>query len=331
MRFRQSSRTFLVEEVPLFEPSGRGDHVYLWTRRSGMSTPFLLKQLQRALRVNEEDLGCAGHKDRDATALQTISLPGRLERRAIQALEGMGVDVLSAHRHAHKLRTGKLAGNRFTVTVEMDLPGELETLETRCRVAEREGFPNPFGPQRFADGSAIEEGRRGFLGIRPRGPFRASRFAVSVFQSLLFNDLLELRRKRGLYPGPVQGDLMKKHETGGEFVALEVDDVLSARTAAQEVSPTGPIFGGKMPRPEGQAWAIESEVLGRHGLGPAQVAAARAPGARRFLRVPSGPIDLRTEGRRAILGFLLPPGSYASVLLAHMGIEVVPPERHVSD
>jgi tRNA pseudouridine13 synthase len=331
MKFRQSTQTFVVEEVPLFEPSGRGDHVYIWTRRSGMSTPFLLKQLQRALRLGEVDLGCAGHKDRDALALQTISLPGRLERRAIQVLEGMGVEVLDARRHGHKLRTGKLAGNRFTVTVELDLPGDLEALEARCGMAEREGFPNAFGPQRFADGSAVEEGRRGFLGIRSRGPFRASRFAVSVFQSLLFNDVLELRQRRGLYPQPVPGDLMKKHETGGEFVALEVDETLRARGAALEISPTGPLFGGKMPRPEGKAWALENEILGRHGLAPAQVAAARAPGARRFLRVPTGSMDLRTEDQRVFLGFLLPPGSYASVLLAHLGIEVVPPQRPSSD
>lgn len=331
MRFRQSARTFVVEEVPLFEASGRGDHVYLWTRRAGMSTPFLLKQLQRALRVGEEDLGCAGHKDRDAVALQTFSLPGRLERRAVQVLQDMGVEVLWTKRHAHKLRTGKLRGNRFTVTVELDLPGDVEALEARCVLAEREGFPNAFGPQRFADGSAIEEGRRAFLGIRSRGPFRSSRFAVSVFQSVLFNDLLERRQRKGLYPGPVQGDLMKKHETGGEFVALDVDEALVARTAALDISPTGPIFGGKMPRPEGRAWELETEVLGRHGLSHVQVSAARAPGARRCLRVPTGPIELQAEGTTARFGFLLPPGSYASVLLAHLGIEVIPPDRTPRD
>jgi tRNA pseudouridine13 synthase len=327
MRFRQSPETFVVEEVALFEPSGRGEHVYLLLRRSGMSTPFILKHLERALRLDEEDIGCAGNKDRDAVALQTVSLPFRMEQRAVHLLEDLGVEVLGARRHGHKLRTGKLAGNRFSVTVELESSADLQSLERACATAALSGFPNAFGPQRFADGSGIEEGRRAFLGIRPKGQFRKARFAVSVFQSLLFNDVLALRQGRGLYPGPLDGDLMKKHATGGEFIAEPGDTALAERVRSLEISPTGPIFGGKMPRPAGACLALELEILATHGLKPAQLAAARAPGARRFLRTPTGPIDLQATGERATLGFFLPPGSYASVLLAHLGVELAAPAR----
>ena len=326
MKFLQSPATFRVEELPLFEPCGRGDHAYLAVARSGFSTPFILKGLQQRAKLSEEEVGCAGMKDREAFAVQTLSVPARAAKRAEEALLAMGCQILSVRLHTHKLRTGKLAGNRFQVTLVLEAPEEAGALRASCARLQREGVPNAFGPQRFADGSAVEEGRRLFLGIRHRGGFRGSRFALSVFQARLFNELLSLRRDRGLYPAPVPGDVMKRHDSGGEFVADEVDEALLARSDALEISPAGPIFGGKMARAEKVAWEVEQEVLARNGLSPASVAACRAPGARRFLRIPTGPIatEFPAEGE-ARLSFSLPPGAYASVLLAEAGVEVVKP------
>ena len=333
LRFRQSADTFTVEEIPLFEPSGEGGHLYLTIRRRDMSTPFLLRRLQSSLGLKEPDLGCAGNKDRDATAVQTVSLPAALEDKALRILEDLGVDVLAATRHAHKLRTGKLRGNRFTVRIEWSGAGEHERLDAACRRAADEGFPNAFGPQRFGDGRAVEEGRLLFCGLRRGGSFRKSRFAVSVFQAHLFNELLRLRMERGLYPGPVAGDLMKKHETGGEFVAEEPGGEIEERVLGMEISPTGPIPGRKMPRPALEAWKLEMEVFSANGLNEGSLMATRAPGARRFLRVPVGSLVIEAfdggdgpdEAGTAVLAFTLPPGSYASVLLGEMGCDVLPP------
>ena len=328
MKFTQGPDTFTVEEMPLFEPSGRGGHAYLTVRRAGMSTPFLLGELRRRLRLNEEELGCAGMKDRDAVAVQTLSVPATARHAAEGHLAKLGVEVLSSAFHEHKLRTGKLAGNRFTVAVDLEDPSELQILQEGCRRLEAEGLPNAFGPQRFADGSGIEEGRRLFLGLRPSGPFRRARFAVSVFQARIFNELLDLRRRRGSYPWPVSGDLMKRHDSGGEFVAAEEDlPALRERVADLQVSPAGPIIGRKMARAAGEALALELEVLGAHGLDIRSLAATRAPGTRRFLRVPLGRVRLAPQEGRAVLSFFLPPGSYASVLLVELGVEVIPPPR----
>jgi tRNA(Glu) U13 pseudouridine synthase TruD len=95
MRFRQSAQTFLVEEVPLFEPSGLGDHVCLWTRRSGLSTPFLLKQLQRALRVPSGSIDLRAEGQR--VSLGFLLPPGSY---ASVLLAHMGVEVIPPDRHA---------------------------------------------------------------------------------------------------------------------------------------------------------------------------------------------------------------------------------------
>lgn len=330
MKFRPSPETFRVEEIPLFEPQGHGGHAYLRVRRASMGTPYLLGLLRRNLRISEEEIGCAGMKDRDAVALQSFSVPAALAGRARRVLEEAGAEVLDVRLHPHKLRTGKLGGNRFEARISLERPEEAGLLAASAARLEREGFANAFGPQRFADLSGLEEGRRLFLGLSPRGAFRRARFLVSVFQARLFNDWLDLRRERGLWPDPVPGDVLKRHDSGGEFLAEEVDEELLGRVRALEVSPAGPIFGRKMARASLKAAALEEEVLSRHGLTWRSFLQVRAPGARRPGRLPTGPIALAVEGSTALLSFSLPPGAYASVLLAELGVELLAPEPSLS-
>jgi tRNA pseudouridine13 synthase len=325
MRFLQSPETFAVEEIPLYPLSGAGEHLYVTFRRSGLSTPHVLRELERKLGLKETEIGCAGNKDRDAVATQTISLPSRVRERAEKALGELGAEILSSTLHPHKLRTGKLAGNRFTVRLEMASPDEEGPLREALSRLESSGMPNAFGPQRFGDSDAAENGRLLFLGARPYGSFKKARFAISAFQALVFNELLSERRARGLCPGPIPGDLMKRHDSGGEFTAQESDDNLEWRVSALEVSPTGPILGRKMPWPSGQALELELEIAARFGLGQPSIQAAKAPGARRFLRVPTGPISVSAHETSATVCFLLPPGSYANVMLAEAGVEIVKP------
>ncbi|MGC8762164.1 MAG: tRNA pseudouridine(13) synthase TruD [Acidobacteriota bacterium] len=325
MKFRPSPETFRVEEIPLFEPAGHGGHAYLRVRRASLGTPHLLGLLQRGLRVPEEEIGCAGMKDRDAVAVQTFSVPAALARRAEALLKEGGAEVLEVRLHPHKLRTGKLRGNRFEARILLEGPEEASLLAASAARIEREGFANAFGPQRFADQSGLEEGRRLFLGLRPRGPFRRARFLISVYQAFLFNEWLELRRGRGLWPGPVSGDVLKRHDSGGEFLAEAVDEELLRRVRELEVSPAGPLFGRKMARAASEAAALEEEILRRHGLSFRSLSQVRVPGARRPFRLPAGPISLSVEGDAAWLAFTLPPGAYASVLMAELGVQLLPP------
>jgi tRNA pseudouridine13 synthase len=325
VRFRPSPETFRVEEIPLFEPAGHGAHAYLRVCRASLGTPHLLGLLRRGLKVPEEEIGCAGMKDRDAVAIQTFSVPAGLALRAQALLEEAGAEVLEVRLHTHKLRTGKLRGNRFEARIFLDGPEEAPLLAASVSRIERQGFANAFGPQRFADRSGLEEGRRLFLGLRPSGPFRRARFLVSVYQALLFNEWLDLRRERRLWPGPVAGDVLKRHDSGGEFLAETVDEDLLQRVRGLEVSPAGPLFGRKMTWAEAEAAALEEEILRRHGLSFGSLAQVRVPGARRPLRLPTGPLSLSVEGGTARLSFTLPPGAYASVLLAELGVILLPP------
>ncbi|MCI4398012.1 MAG: tRNA pseudouridine(13) synthase TruD [Acidobacteria bacterium] len=326
--FKQSAETFRVEEIPLFPPCGRGDHLYLTICKRNLSTPHLMNVIRKAARLSEEEIGCAGYKDRDAVTVQAISIPSRAEKAAVRAVESLGAEVISSALHTHKLRTGKLEGNRFEVHLSADRASDLFELEKACATAEKEGIPNAFGPQRFADGTSIEQGRLLFLGRRSSGPFRKARFAISVFQAYIFNEVLAARRKLGFYPGPLNGDLMKKHETGGEFVVSTADPQIPGRLAALEISPTGPLPGKKMAWPEADALAFELNILQSQDISMERARLARVPGTRRFLRVPTGKIQIYQQSPTNFrLKFALPPGSYATVLLQELGVTVSIPER----
>ncbi|UCH28680.1 MAG: tRNA pseudouridine(13) synthase TruD, partial [Myxococcales bacterium] len=110
--------------------------------------------------------------------------------------------------------------------------------------------------------------------------------------------------------------LMKKHETGGLFVAEDVDEA-QARADAWEISPTGPIFGAKMRWPSAQASKQEEALLSSARLTPDHLARWKriAPGTRRFVRVPVPEIGLTVSDHTVTLDFTLPAGSYATILV----------------
>lgn len=134
-----------------------------------------------------------------------------------------------------------------------------------------------------------------------RGSPWLKRFLIGSLQSLLFNDWVALRMALGLYDRVVPGDWAKKHATGGEFL---VEDPGEAERALRlEISATGPLFGKKYPEAQGEARAIEDEVLARYGLKREEFRARR--GARRPIRVPLAEWKVE-EAPEGALAFLLP-------------------------
>lgn len=145
---RTAAEDFFVEEIPLYEPCGQGDHLYLTVEKTGLTTFDLLKMLARELKCPERDLGYAGLKDARAITRQTISAPLR-QPEDVAGLMLPGVKILSARLHTNKLRTGHLAGNRFRIRITGPHAKSLERAERICGVLEDLGVPNRFGSQRY--------------------------------------------------------------------------------------------------------------------------------------------------------------------------------------
>lgn len=351
---RRTPEDFVVEEIPAYAPSGRGEHLYVTFTKRGLTTPDAVRALAQALEVDPRGTGFAGMKDRHAVTTQTASFAFPMARDAEAAVARVavpGVTVLGAARHDNKLKPGHLVGNRFTIALA-DVPAE-DVPELLRRLGEigRTGVPNAFGSQRFGRDGDNPERALAWLAGRERGPrgAREQRLLFSSLQSLLFNRVLERREAAGTWASILPGDLAKKHDTGGLFLVPlagpELDDA-RARAEAGSVSATGPMFGAKMRWPEGEPAAIEREVLAGVSPGGSGPGAAPDPGApeagqgvrfeafrhlgegtRRPLRLFVAEMEAAVRGQargeaggptgRAVVvaRFVLPKGGYATTVL----------------
>ena len=145
---RQHPEDFQVEEIPLYEPCGEGDHLYVSVEKCGLTTYDLLRELAKALNCKERDLGYAGLKDARAITRQTVSVPLR-KPDDVKGLEIPGVTILSACLHRNKLRPGHLAGNRFRIRIHQPNPDGLQCAKAILDMLEKIGVPNRFGDQRY--------------------------------------------------------------------------------------------------------------------------------------------------------------------------------------
>lgn len=317
IRLRQSPEDFRVDENALYPPSGEGEHTFVRVEKRLRTTEAVARDLARAAGARPRDVGYAGRKDRVAVTTQWFSVPGLDPERA-RSLELPGARVLEAARHPHKLRTGQLRGNRFALCIHGVDPESLARARERAVEIGARGFPNRYGPQRFGrQRDNAERARRwhaGELRLRDR---RERRFLVSAWQAEVFNAVLDAR------PLPLDelevGDLAMRHDSGAVF-AVEDPGELRERLARFEISPSGPIFGPRMTWPGGAVGERERALMREQGLDPdaLRLEGVRARGARRALRVRPEELRVEAEGERVRLEFVLPAGSYATVLVGEL-------------
>lgn len=314
-KIRLAPADFVVEEIPLYELSGEGEHVHLRVRREGLTTREVQRRIASALAVAERDVGCAGQKDAIARATQSFSVAvrtGTAEDVGATVARATGLEVLDARRHGNKLGRGHLLGNRFEILVRGAVPDAADRARAVLRVLEDRGAANAFGEQRLGPGG--RNARRGERRLEGGARSWIARMELSAWQAELFNAWLVERIALGLVDRVIPGDLARKEDTGGLF---EVQDAAreQERCRAREISPTGPIFGARMRWATGEALALERAILDRFLADEDALARARLPGSRRPARVfPSDvEVDLVEDALR--VRFRLPKGAYATVVM----------------
>jgi tRNA pseudouridine13 synthase len=317
-RIRVRDADFEVEEVPSYEPSGSGDHLYLWVEKRGMAPEFFARTIAQRLGTHPGNIGTAGLKDRHAVTRQWVSIPKECEPN-LKKLDGDGIRVLKTGLHTNKLKPGHLRGNRFCILIR-DAKREVSAEAILDRIRSQ-GLPNFYGPQRFGrDGGTVDLGFQCLAGKAPRRirPF-LFRFALSAVQSLLFNDYLARRLHDGLFRTVLEGDAMAKWPTGGMFIAKDVA-AEQARFDARETVTAGPMFGRKTYPTEGPAAEREATVLRDYKMSPASFAGfgKLVLGTRRHNLIYLDDLTSTWEPGGLRLSFTLPAGSYATVLLAEV-------------
>ncbi|WP_338063094.1 tRNA pseudouridine(13) synthase TruD [Wenzhouxiangella limi] len=310
---------FEVEEVLGHEPSGEGEHLWLWIEKREHNTVDVAGMLARAAGLHPRQVSFAGLKDRNAVTRQYFSLhlAGR-DDPDWHAADLPGVRVLSGQRSARKIQRGRLHGNRFTLVVR-GLEGDRDEIEQRLLCLRDHGAPNGFGEQRFG-GNNIARARALFAGQLRRKPSKHKRgFYLSAARSLLFNQVLRQRIDNGSWNRILEGEVAMLDGSRSFFLPDPADPAIRERCERLDVHPTGPLAGagdsplsGEVAELEQAVFAAEPDlVLGLQRFGLRH--------ERRPLRMRIGALEWsEPEPNTLKLAFTLGQGSYATSVLREL-------------
>jgi len=310
---KRLNEDFIVTELPLQLPSGEGEHIWLDIEKNGANTAFVAQQLAEAIGVQERDVGYAGLKDRHAITRQwfSIYLPNRKgigETPDLTGLQHPEFKVLRQSRHVKKLRPGDLQGNRFRIVLR-DVSGDRNAIEANLKAVASHGAPNYFGAQRFGHGGGNVAQGRAMLAreMRVRDPKKKGIY-LSAVRSFVFNEVLALRIRQGLWGKTLPGDVMD--EAG---------------------RPTGPLWGRGRVITTDQVQALENGVAERHAILCDGMEHAGLDQERRALV--ASPVDMSWEWPQAdqlVLTFSLAAGNYATSVLNEI-LRSTEPDRHTEN
>ena len=332
--FKPTTATFSVEEIPLYEFSGSGEHLILKVRKKNLTTWEMIDIISSHIGIKKREIGYAGLKDKHAITTQYISMPKIYEDR-LKDLSHPQIKILDIFYHNNKIRVGHLKGNRFWMRFKRVKNTQRVKLDTLIKWIKNSGMPNYFGVQRFGNsGLNYLEGKDiidGTIKLRDR---KKREFLISAYQSFLFNNIVAKRVElcnllESFKSGEVEkifnfpkdslkdinnqkqffklldGDLYMHYPFGKIF--YEETQIAVDRFSKKDISPTGLIAGKRVKYAKDLAFEIEKEYN----------YTINQPGSRRYLW-----IFPDIEERRYIqeegwyeLKFYLPKGSYATVLV----------------
>ncbi|AOV18613.1 tRNA pseudouridine(13) synthase TruD [Acidihalobacter aeolianus] len=315
---RRIPEDFWVDEIPVTEPNGEGEHLWVFVEKRSENTAELANRLARAAGIRKSAVSYAGRKDRHALTRQWFSLhmPG-LPDPSIEQLAQAGLNVLRHARHTRKLRIGALRGNRFSLCLR-EVEGERSTLDQCLQAIAEHGVPNYFGEQRFGRAGGNLAGALAMFEGRTRPDRERRSLYLSAARSALFNAILAERVRTDCWNCLLPGEAVQLDGSGSFFVTDAVDGDLPQRLDAWDIHPSGALWGAGEPPSHDRAGALEREVASRFPDLAAGLRAAGMKQERRPLRVRPADLTWRWEDAAQsdlILEFTLPAGVFATAVL----------------
>ena len=318
--FKHSPRDFVVDEIPLYEFSGEGEHLILKVRKKSLSTWEMLAKIAKALNIKTRDIGYAGLKDKHAMTTQYISVHKQYEKQ-IDELALDGIKILEKQYHNNKIKTGHLKGNRFFIRLKKVTTADAKKIEQGLKALAKVGMPNYFGFQRFGnDGDNHITGKAIVDGEHKERNKKLRTLCINAYQSDLFNQWLDARfdwmKDARMHDsaevftdtplGFLKGDIAMHYPQARAF-KVEDPAADAERIENKSIVVSGLLAGKKSIRAEGLAGEIESPFDQETGV----------DGTRRLAWI--YPLDVESEYRSndgwMEIHFTLQKGAYATVLI----------------
>ena len=255
------------------------------------------------------------------------------------------VKLLSVCRHSKKLRRGVHKANAFRLVIsslesnsDQDANALYDQLARKITAFCQQGVPNYFGEQRFGKKNLPKA--RALFASNKRMPREQRSLCLSAARSYLFNRVLSARITAGNWSTYLDGDVLmldgsrsrfvlgagdddrgsddSSHDSGHDSSNKQISAHIEQRLAQGDIHLSGPMCGrgcsGVTSAAEQfEAESIADEVSLVEGLDRQGVDVARRP-----LRFIPKQLDWSLESGKCHLSFVLPTGSYATVLVREL-------------
>ena len=343
VRFTKNSSDFVVEEIPLYEFSGEGEHLIFKLRKKDTTTWEALTVLSKHCGAKQRDFGYAGLKDKDGFTTQYISIEKKYESK-LESFNHDKIKIVEKTYHNNKIKIGHLKGNRFFIRLKKVNPTHSSIIKEVFKKISVFGLPNYFGYQRFGkDGDNYETGKAVLEGKRRERNKKMRNFFISAYQSHIFNlwlskrveisrlfesfsekelyelfnypqEVIKLVKEQKNYFKILPGDRLSHYPYGKIFLCEDLETE-SERFYKKDITVTGLLVGKKTPKAEGLAGNLEKDFSKE-----SERFEDKLNGARRFAWI--FPENLKATYKKEEawmeLEFFLPKGSYATTLLEEL-------------
>ncbi|MBW2966114.1 tRNA pseudouridine(13) synthase TruD [Candidatus Woesearchaeota archaeon] len=312
-KIKQIPEDFFVKEIPDYQLDQKGEYSYFLLKKRNYTTMNAISKIANKLKIPLKFIGFAGNKDKIAVTEQVISIKN-LKVTDIAKLNIKDIKLEFVGNSNKPISLGDLKGNQFKIIVR-----NLPTKRTLTKSIER--IPNYFGPQRFSKNN-IEIGR-----YLVKKNFKK---AIDLIDQRKVNEFLE--DNPGNYIGAIRTLPLKLrkiyiHAYQSFLWNKTVEEYLKSAPYKNELIP---IIGFGTELKNNKISEIIREIMQKENLNQRDFIIPQMPelseeGNERYLFTNPKNLTIKIENDelnqdkyKAIVSFILPKASYATIIIDYL-------------
>lgn len=312
---KQNLADFQVFETLGFEPTGDGEHLYLYIEKKDITTDSVTQSLARHYGVKPYHIGDCGLKDAKAVTRQwfSVHLPGLKDFPNEPINEDY--KVLERNWSLKKLKKGVHKGNSFIISLT-NIQGDIDKANHQIEQIKQQGFANYYGEQRFGKGKKnVSSAMDAFKFNKKLSRSKRSLY-LSSLRSFLFNKILLNRITKDHWDEPIEGDCFMLDGSKSTFID-EISDQIISRYKEGDIHSIISLFGEGDDLVSRSALSFEISILDGHKDIQEVLLSEGLKKDKRAIRQNIKDLTYSFENNTLTLKFYLPKGCYATTLMSH--------------